>query len=446
MNMKTDLKQELNEFMSSQSELIRQDVVRQILDWLSGKKIILYGAGACGSTLKRALEINDLSVHCFVDRKADEIGSLGTVPVYLPDRLAMANSSNCVVILCISSHVILEYEKELEENLSKFCPEANAVTEGRKLAYVLLHQTCMDKLDAGKPFDVTECINCGAEDRGCDIFDAFLRRRCSAGTSQEGGNRKFEHFFGYILGKKCTLRCKYCNEMVPYQPIKDFVDKEIVIQDFRKLIDSCTFLPFMELVGGEPFLHPQLKEILEALLEIKNLGYIKIFTNGTVVPDDAVCRLLQNDRVALNFSNYSGAVDEHLDARIRATREKLDAFGIPYICSCAKTWLSFTFKEQQRTEEELTRNFRQCSASDCHRLYKGTLYHCHHQYAGIQLGVLSEHEGETIHLDAYDTKGLTAACDAFEATAYIDACRYCNWPFDAEEVPAAEQATSNEIP
>lgn len=417
---------------------------RALLKFYNGlikeKEIVIYGAGAIGRTLKKVLNNHNRSVSFFVDKKYKEISTIDGTKVLPIEELSQANSSNCCVIVCISSEIVPQYEDEIFDVLSTLCPSATVLRNGRLLTYVLTLDDCNRRFNAGETFDLKTCIDCGAESRGCMIFENYLRKSRGVRQLSPGEKkRKFETFFGYITGKNCTLRCKHCNEMVPYYKERGFVSKDEIIADCRKLSLSFEFMPYMELVGGEPLLHPEIKDIITDLLEIPNIGYIKIFTNGTVVPNDELCDILKNPRIIINLSNYTSAVDGILLENIYQTIEQLKKHKIHYISSEAKTWLSFSFFNYKRSESELEKCFQACSARECHRVYKGTMYRCHHQYAGVQLGKFPEKPDEVIHIDDYTPEQLREACDRFEDLPYTSACQFCNWPFDAEEVPAAEQ-------
>ncbi len=429
----------IEEFYKSDNEK-RKKIEETIKEQLLQKKIVLYGAGAIGRTLKRIFDKLGLKIEFFIDKKYKEIRKVEDILVKSPQNLEEVNSDEYLIIICVASDIILYYQKEIDFLLENYCPLADYIKNGRELAYLLKYCLCGEDIKKGKNLDLIECINCGYETRGCEICDSYLRNQiCTLSDKMLYKKRKFESFFGYILGNYCTLQCKNCNEMIPYYKERDFVNKDEVLKDCKHLIASCVFLPCLELVGGEPFLYPELEELLEELLKIKNLGYIKIFTNGTVVPKDSLCEILKNKRIVINLSNYTEAVQGELLSRIYKTREKLEQAGISYISSYAKTWLDFNFDDKGRNEKELQHNFSNCNSANCHRLYRGVLYRCHHQYAGVRLEKFDRKETDIIQIHKYTIEELREKCDEFEELLYIDACRYCNWPFDVKEVPAAEQ-------
>lgn len=413
-------------------------ISKVISDYLYKKKIVIYGAGAIGSTLQHIFSQKGYKIECFFDKKATEIKHVGEIRVYEPEKLTLADADNYVVLIAVYSGIILGYSDEVKSLLQEMCPNANFIADGRTLAYILQFDECRSIQRQNGDFYLVDCINCGFESRGCEIFKEYLLKRAEIvpETYQE---RLFEQFFGLILGDVCTLKCKYCNEMVPYHDTHTFNSLEQIVGDCRKIIDSCTFMPWVELVGGEPFLYPELKSLLRELLSIKKIGYIKIFTNGTVVPDNELCAILKNERIIINFSNYTDVLTGNLLNNIYETQEILKKYDIRYISSYAKMWQTFNFDDNGKDAAELQKSLACCSCAECQRVDHGVIYRCHHQYAGNRLGKIPYNESDIVNIYDYDDQGLRERCDKFEDMPYILACKYCNWPFDAESVPAAEQ-------
>jgi len=78
----------------------------------------------------------------------------------------------------------------------------------------------------------------------------------------------------------CNYQCKYC--MAGNAITKDFADKERVTKQHKLIVSRLKLIdePFeMCIGGGEPTLHPNLKEIVENLHQNNNLKSIFLFTN-----------------------------------------------------------------------------------------------------------------------------------------------------------------------
>lgn len=88
-------------------------------------------------------------------------------------------------------------------------------------------------------------------------------------------------FISVISG--CQLRCQGCWVDVAAE------SKRISLADMNRLIDDAKKHgnSYFGILGGEPFLHPQLMDIFEAHPDC----YFQVFTNGHLISDDVAARL-----------------------------------------------------------------------------------------------------------------------------------------------------------
>jgi len=81
-----------------------------------------------------------------------------------------------------------------------------------------------------------------------------------------------------MITKKCNLKCPYCfaNEFVN----KNNVDMKM--EDYLKAIEFALTDPDerIGLIGGEPTIHPNFKEMLEVLIQDDRVNQVTLFTNG----------------------------------------------------------------------------------------------------------------------------------------------------------------------
>src|SRR3982750_4527776 len=93
----------------------------------------------------------------------------------------------------------------------------------------------------------------------------------------------FPPFLYVSIINSCNLRCQGC--------WVDVASKQEIIQPeaFHKLVREAKAMGnvFFGIVGGEPFLHPRLFELLEAQPDC----YFQIFTNGHFITDEKAKRL-----------------------------------------------------------------------------------------------------------------------------------------------------------
>lgn len=81
-----------------------------------------------------------------------------------------------------------------------------------------------------------------------------------------------------MLTYRCNLNCPYCfaNEFVNKQ------STDITFENFLSAIDFITKdgPTFVGLIGGEPTLHSEFKEILQAIINNRNIKECTVYTNG----------------------------------------------------------------------------------------------------------------------------------------------------------------------
>jgi len=407
-----------------------------LINDLKKKRIVIYPAGVNGQLIQKILCQNGIKTEFFVDRAFESLSEINGISVFDPQKLESLTSHEYVVIIAANWN----NQKDFFINNVRGINSELEILDGKELSRSLKKPICRARLNNNEMFDLIECENCGFERQHCEIVHAYLERVSGhKEIENDWRSTKFD-WTGYITSKNCTLRCKHCCEMIPYLKDKGFVHVDAVINDVKKIAESSRFLKFVELIGGEPFLHPEIEKMVIGLLKIKNIGYIKSFTNGTVVPSDELCEIMKNPRFMLNVSNYEKTAKGKLLENIYKTQEKLMKYGIKYCYAENFEWLDFSdFALHNDNEEQLKKVFKNCFLLNCHRAYNGVLYRCPHQYAGIQLGELQKLPVECIDIHSINGKKLAISLEEFESVEYIDACKYCTLPFDAKPVPPGEQ-------
>ncbi len=407
----------------------------QLVQELKKKYVVIYPAGYVGQLLQKTLSAYGVTTEIFLDRDTEKILKTISIPIVNPTR-STDLPDNSVVLVSANLHSMAD---QLSNTVKQYNDKLT-ILNGFEINRALRHSICSRKLANEIPFDLIECENCGFERHGCSICTKYLKRVAGSKTLENDWRSKSFDWFGYIVGQVCTLKCIHCCEAIPFLKDHKFVPIDVIVADIQKVASSSRFLTFVELIGGEPFLHPDYPDLLKELLKIKNIGYIKSFTNGTVVPDEELCQIMKNPRFMLQISNYEKQATGKLLENINNTRQILKEQNIQYIFTQNFEWQDFSlFDLHNEDEKSIKKVFKACPLHCCNRLFNGNLYRCPHQYAGVELGKLKKLEVESIEINKLDEKSLARALEAFENVEYIDACRYCTMPFDAQTVPAGLQ-------
>lgn len=236
-----------------------------------------------------------------------------------------------------------------------------------------------------------------------------------------------------VLGTKCSLRCKECNNLMPhFSPQRD-LDLECILNSLKIILDKTEKMLCCELIGGEPFLSNNLHRVMQFLIESKKVGQIEIITNGKTMPDDAVIPLLKNRKVKVLISDYEPVVDKE------KIIDLLEKNTIYYQILKMGNWISSGGVEKRfRTRIQLEKYYRECpSGYYCKTLYGDKIFAC--ARAGSLYALNYMKEEEYVPVD----ENLTAAkLKDFILQDYSEACDYCDMGSEnAKRIKIAEQLT-----
>lgn len=258
-----------------------------------------------------------------------------------------------------------------------------------------------------------------------------------------------------IILTRCNLRCRLCCEYVPQnKPFPDMtVDEEKHILDaVFNVADHVTTLHLTG--GGEPFLHPNLAEMVEAAMTFTNqFDTLMLFTNSTVPASKKLLEILERYRkkVVVQVSQY-GKIPEYEQENLNLLLER----GIR--CKTVKYygtdqdfggWVDFGPWEIQECDVNiLEKRFRNCAVTrDMHgnwRTRDGKVHWCSRSQRGMELKLIPDVPED--YVDLFDGTTKEEKQEKFRRIArarYISACDCCSGDqgtSDAQKrYPAAEQ-------
>ena len=148
----------------------------------------------------------------------------------------------------------------------------------------------------------------------------------------------------FELTPVCNMDCKMCYVRLSRQQ-QESMGALATAEQWLALAQEAKAagMLYLLLTGGEPFLHPQFREILEGL---HTMGFlITINSNGTLIDENTVAWLRECPPVRINISLY-GASDETYSrlcgnprgfTQVTQTIRLLQAAGIPVKLNCSLT-------------------------------------------------------------------------------------------------------------
>ena len=116
--------------------------------------------------------------------------------------------------------------------------------------------------------------------------------------------------FAWIeVTKSCNLRCIHCYNEAEYQ---EYSRRIMKFSDFTYAVDMLEDMGVrrIQLIGGEPYiLGDKLSKMLKYIKD--KFEFIEIFTNGTLIKDNEIKELIDNNISQVALSLYSNIPSEH---------------------------------------------------------------------------------------------------------------------------------------
>lgn len=240
----------------------------------------------------------------------------------------------------------------------------------------------------------------------------------------------------------CNLRCKRCAKCIPYFRERKHFTAEEIRENLELLTRYIDTVYVANIIGGEPFLNPELPEIIRICSENKKIRTLELTTNATIVPGERVLRALKDGGITVHISNYP-----NLDQRYEENREKLigklKEYGIPYEYQFHEIWLDFGEIERHGyTDRELEKMFLHCPMNSCTVFNGRMLYRCGKASYLAQHG-MEPGAGDVINLEEiHSREEMKAKIRTFFSAGYLPACRYCS--LHPQAIAAAEKLEGDE--
>jgi len=232
---------------------------------------------------------------------------------------------------------------------------------------------------------------------------------------------------------RCTLNCDKCVMHLADLKSRRNIPVSAVIDDIRALLACVDSIYHLFLAGGEPFLHPQLDEIIRFSAQSGKAKDISVLTNGTVIPDEGMLTALREAQVSVHISRYRPSLQPNIEKLTSILKEN----GIHYVFAGNTFWYD-TSGFGQRQEGDAKHRFSMCyELGLCY--FRGKLHLCAESAMLLEEGLIPDCKEDYINVRA-------AGCAAFRAQVQTlpkrsaSACAYClGHTYKSPRVPVAEQ-------
>lgn len=280
---------------------------------------------------------------------------------------------------------------------------------------------------------VSRCVAAGYRE-GADLFlnEPFSRLYLGLYTLYRH-EKVCLHSYTSFITQKCSLRCKACSARIPYieNPRQPSLEEIKEKQDF--FFGEIDMVKTYFLTGGEAFLHPQLYEIIEYVMDRyqDRFGQLCILTNGFSNVEERLYPLLKHPKVTVGWTNYLRALEEKpaIAEKTRKTIQGLRQQGVAVIENVQEAWADFGFEDgrKYRSGNEETAEFFDNCFPYCTSLQKNELYSC-----GIGTSIGKAKFGRVIDenlwglVDGPRRKfALFEVFNGFTPSGFLESCKFC---------------------
>jgi hypothetical protein len=231
------------------------------------------------------------------------------------------------------------------------------------------------------------------------------------------------------------------------------------IDSFFRIVDKTITI---EISGGEPFIcttkkNFSLGQVLDYICHKYPTRFdkIRIFTNGTIPPNDDICEVFQRINKPLHI-----LIDDYgiLPEKLLETVEKLKSIGLSHSIRDYKNdlhcegWIDFINVSLKHDKTAANEVFNKCAVSKHLGAYNSIIDGMLAVCCPIPVNRYLHGEIEKDHVDVIDLHGdkekmRKKLASIIDAKQPFDSCSYCSGGYskDSERFIPAQQATENEI-
>lgn len=417
---------------------IRQGTLDEFLRWLEqeDRHVICFGASAMAEEALRDKCLAD-RVRYFTDsdpsKQGGDIRLAGRqFSVYAPERLKQEDFQDTVLLITSG------WFRTIMEELDSW-PE---LAEVPCAAYPQLLTACTPNSEEFfRRRILEECLReyeSVLEQRGEVAYRAALlaeKRNYIQGNGPQDRPLVIPRVM-ILPTTRCNLRCKGCSSLLPLfeHPLDLPAGRLIRDMDlFFGGVDQCIRLT----VGGEPFLYPELAELLAYLQRQEKILGVLLITNSTIQPGGPVLELLRDPKFFVEVSDYG-----HIQQMSR-TVAALESAGVRFSVLTEQVWDDMGGIEPRgRTAEQRREVYRTCEQSRLMKsIHNGVVYTCARgaRMRALECGYYSEQDYFTLDKDE-PAERLREKIRALYYMNGADACDRCDLgQLPARKIPAGEQ-------
>lgn len=293
---------------------------KEVIEYLkSFKNIIIWGAGNLGTALGRNLIREGVEISGYWDQKFETLKTCNGVPVYpsFDDSFIQEKENTLVICSIVNGTQSNKGQAEALQMRGYF----------NYLYGMQLYEGIVCSIGKDRPLDVKQCTSTNiCNFNTCKKYINILK-------SMQEKKEIVIPVLEFVISRRCTIDCMECGQRVGIIKRK-FPEKyydyplERIKKDIDLVMDSVDIVGTFSIIGGEPFIHPDIIDIIEYCLSKKNVAIISVTTNGICKMSEEMLLRIKSDRVKLNFSNYTKSLSVEQKKIFRSNVDLVKKCGV----------------------------------------------------------------------------------------------------------------------
>lgn len=228
------------------------------------------------------------------------------------------------------------------------------------------------------------------------------------------------------ITERCTLKCKDCSTLVQYFDKPVDCNTNVILNDIDLINIYFDKLRILTLLGGEPFMHKDIYDIITYAQLKSNIELVSIVTNATIPPDIEKLKNLNTENIQILLSDY-GVLSKEMKNWIRV----LDELGIAYWVRDNIEWLDCgKIVDYNRSKQDLIKIYNTCCVREnCIYVRDEKVFICAHAIGLYLLEAMPKDEIEYIDItynkELHEIIKQEIKNMIYKSTQH-KVCNYCN--------------------
>lgn len=231
-----------------------------------------------------------------------------------------------------------------------------------------------------------------------------------------------------LVTEKCTLNCSHCNMFMPHYEFPIHREFDIIIKDVDSFFNVVDYVSVFHLVGGEPFLYPNIEGVVRHIVDnyMNKIDKLIITTNATITPKDSMIELLKSNGIILSVSDYTDKL-ENIKKKVSKVLQIYKDKEINHYVRNEIEWYDFgdlRIKKNLPTDE-LIKHFDSCTAP-FRGLNDGKFYYCHLNTSAVRTKLFPLNDNDYVNIDNISKEQLIKFDLGYTDLGYVTFCDNCN--------------------